>query len=98
MKTFYHFVNGELRPSAAGKTFDKHRPSDGKRIGVVHEGGAAEIDAAVAAARAALGGPWGRMAVDERAALLDRVAAEIDRRSDDFVEAEMNDTGQPKTL
>src|SRR5882724_7703701 len=98
VKEFRHFVNGELVPSARRKMFDKRRPSDGKRIGAIHEGGEAEIDAAVGAARRALRGPWGRMTTDERSALLDRVATEIEGRAEDFVDAEMNDTGQPKSL
>ena len=95
---FRHFVNGKYSPGGSGKTFGKRRPSDGQRIGVVHEAGQAEVDAAVRAARGALDGPWGKMSVEERASLLDAVAAEIDRRAEAFVDAEMNDTGQPQGL
>jgi len=49
----------------------------------------------VAAARAALRGDWGRMALEKRCALLHAVADEITRRFDDFVAAEEADTGQP---
>ena len=98
MPEFRHFVNGEFVPSVGRKTFEKRRPSDGRRIGTIHEGGIEDVDAAVKAARHALRGPWGRMTVEERTALLDRVADEIERRADDFVAAELNDTGQPKSL
>jgi aminomuconate-semialdehyde/2-hydroxymuconate-6-semialdehyde dehydrogenase len=97
-QSFRHFVDGEFIPSASGKTFEKRRPSDGKTIGEIAEAGEVEVDRAVRAARTALAGPWGKMSLDERTALLDRVADEIHRRSDDFVDAEMNDTGQPKSL
>ena len=53
------------------------------------------MDAAVAAARAALRGPWGRMSEQERAAVLRRVADELERRFDDLVAAEVADTGKP---
>jgi aminomuconate-semialdehyde/2-hydroxymuconate-6-semialdehyde dehydrogenase len=53
------------------------------------------VDEAVAAARQALRGPWGRMAEQERAAVLRRVADELERRFDDLVVAEVADTGKP---
>lgn len=97
-KTFRHFVDREFVSSASGKTFEKRRPSDGKVIGTIAEAGAAEVDGAVGAARAALAVPWGKMSLEQRTALLDCVADEIHRRCDDFVDAEMNDTGQPRSL
>jgi aminomuconate-semialdehyde/2-hydroxymuconate-6-semialdehyde dehydrogenase len=93
---FKHFINGEFVGSA--KTFEKRRPSDNALIGYIHEGGQAEIDAAVAAGRAAMKGPWGKMTVEQRTELLHKVADEITRRFADFVQAEMNDTGQPKSM
>ncbi|MEQ8965380.1 MAG: 2-hydroxymuconic semialdehyde dehydrogenase, partial [Azospirillaceae bacterium] len=54
--------------------------------------------AAVAAARAALDGAWGRMPVAERTALLSRVADRITARFDDFLAAEVADTGKPESL
>ncbi|WP_442975424.1 aldehyde dehydrogenase family protein, partial [Salmonella enterica] len=58
----------------------------------------AEVDAAVAAARAALQGEWGRMPVVKRVELLYAVADEINRRFDDFLSAEIADTGKPLSL
>jgi aminomuconate-semialdehyde/2-hydroxymuconate-6-semialdehyde dehydrogenase len=56
------------------------------------------VDAAVKAARAALLGPWGRMELAERTELLYGVANEINRRFDEFLEAEVADTGKPHSL
>ncbi len=95
---FRHYIGGEFTAGGSGRRFGKFRPIDGSLLGQVHEGGAAEVDAAVRAARAALRGPWGRMTIEQRAALLYQVAAEIERRFDDFVAAEMADTGQPRHL
>lgn len=64
----------------------------------MHEAGQAEVDAAVAAGRAALKGEWGRMSVVKRAELLHAVADEIIRRFDEFLAAELADTGKPKAL
>jgi aminomuconate-semialdehyde/2-hydroxymuconate-6-semialdehyde dehydrogenase len=93
-----HFINGEFTQGTSGKGWDNICPIDGSRIGYVPEAGAAEVDAAVKAARAALEGPWGRMTVNERAALLTAVAAEINNRFDEFLEAECLDTGKPMSL
>jgi aminomuconate-semialdehyde/2-hydroxymuconate-6-semialdehyde dehydrogenase len=95
-KLFRHFIDGAFVESR--KTFEKRRPTDNALIGQVCEGGREEVDAAVKAARAAMKGPWGRMPVEQRAELLYKVADEITRRFDDFVAAEMADTGQPKTM
>ncbi|HEY9366756.1 MAG TPA: 2-hydroxymuconic semialdehyde dehydrogenase [Agromyces sp.] len=91
-----NFIDGEFVDGVRG--FDKIDPVDGSLIGQVHEAGAAEVDRAVAAARAALDGPWGRMSVGERARLLRGVADAIERRFDDLVAAEVGDTGKPETL
>lgn len=90
-----HFINGDFVASASGRTFDKRSPLDNNVLSKVHEGGQAEVDAAVSAARSALEGDWGRMATDKRVATLHAVADEITRRFDDFVAAEESDTGQP---
>src|SRR3546814_888659 len=58
----------------------------------------ADVADAVAAARAALGGPWGKMTTAERVKLIVAVADEIDRRSEDFLDAEVADTGKPRHL
>lgn len=96
MKQFLNFINGEF--VATAKTFDKLAPATNRMIGQVHEAGQAEVDAAVAAGQAALRGDWGRMSVVRRAELLHAVADEIDRRFDEFLAAELADTGKPHAL
>jgi aminomuconate-semialdehyde/2-hydroxymuconate-6-semialdehyde dehydrogenase len=95
LQDFKHFINGEFVPSRSGRTFDKRAPTDNRVIGHVAEGGREEIDAAVAAAKAALNGPWGRMTTEQRTAMLHAVADGITKRFDEFVAAEEADTGQP---
>ncbi|NMG36780.1 2-hydroxymuconic semialdehyde dehydrogenase [Azoarcus sp. TTM-91] len=96
MKQIHNFINGEF--VATAQVFDKLSPLDGQRITQVHEAGKLEVDAAVAAAHAALNGPWGRMTVAERVELLNAVADGIKRRFDDFLAAECADTGKPRSL
>jgi len=93
-----HFINGAFVASASGKTFENRAPVDNRVIGLVSEAGQEEVAAAVAAAKAALNGPWGQMPLAERAALLHRVADRINERFDEFLEAECLDTGKPRSL
>ena len=95
MQSVRHFINGEFADSASGRSFDKRSPLDNTVIATVAEGGAAEIDAAVTAARTALHGDWAKLGTDKRLAMLHAVADEMTRRFDDFVAAEEADTGQP---
>jgi aminomuconate-semialdehyde/2-hydroxymuconate-6-semialdehyde dehydrogenase len=96
MKDFLNFINGEF--VATGKTFDKFCPIDNTLLGKVHEAGQAEVDAAVASAHRALKGDWGKMTVAKRTEMLHAVADEINRRFDDFLNAELADTGKPHVL
>jgi aminomuconate-semialdehyde/2-hydroxymuconate-6-semialdehyde dehydrogenase len=98
MKQILNFINGAHTAGQSGKSFRKLNPVDGSLIGMVAEAGRADIDAAVAAARAALDGPWGSMSVAQRVDLLHGVADGIQKRFDDFLEAEMADTGKPYHL
>jgi len=98
MKEFLNFINGEYVRGTSGKTFDDINPVDGSVIGRIYEAGPGEVDAAVAAAQAALKGDWGRLPLLERCKLLDAVADEINRRFDDFLAAELADTGKPRSL
>jgi aminomuconate-semialdehyde/2-hydroxymuconate-6-semialdehyde dehydrogenase len=93
-----HFIDGVFTQGSTGKSWENRSPLDNSIIGRVPEGGKAEIDAAVRAAKAALDGPWGRMTVTERTDLLAAVADEINARFDEFLAAECLDTGKPYSL
>lgn len=96
MKQFHNFIDGVFVPTA--KTFEKRTPITNQVIGLAHEAGQAEVDAAVKAARAALNGEWGKMSVVKRVEMLYAVADEINHRFDEFLEAELADTGKPHSL
>ena len=96
--TFLHFIDNSFVASSPERYFDKRSPVDGSLLGSIAEGGAAEVDAAVQAARRALQGPWGQMSLAKRTDMLHAVAKEIDRRFDDFLDAEVADTGKPRSI
>ncbi|MEO7056581.1 MAG: 2-hydroxymuconic semialdehyde dehydrogenase, partial [Caldimonas sp.] len=96
MKQYRNYIGGEWHDSA--RTFPDLNPVDGSVVAQVHEADRAMVDAAVQAGRRALQGPWGKLQTAERAAMLYAVAAEIERRFADFLEAEMLDTGKPHAM
>src|ERR1700730_10904566 len=95
---FLHFIGGQFVDSESGREFEKRSPVDGSLIGMVAEGGQCEVDAAVRAATDAMGGPWRRLSLAQRTDMLHAVAREIDRRFDDFLDAEVTDTGKPRSV
>ena len=70
-------------------------PATGKPLAWLARGGAAEIDAAVAAARAALAGAWGRTTAAERGRLLQGFAALVLAQVERLAWVEAHDTGKP---
>ncbi|NIB39160.1 2-hydroxymuconic semialdehyde dehydrogenase [Pseudomaricurvus alkylphenolicus] len=88
----HNYVNGQFVSSDT--TFANINPVDGSEINQVAEANADTVDAAVTAARQALEGDWGKMTLEARCALLHRVADGIEARFDEFVAAEMADTGK----
>lgn len=95
MKRFLNYIDGEHAEGRAW--FEDRDPATGQVIAEVAEAGTDEVDRAVQAAKTALRGPWGRMGVQQRGALLARVADGIMERFDEFLEAEIRDTGKPRS-
>ncbi len=89
------FIDGRFVDAIDGRTFPDISPVTGRVIARVAEAGAADVDLAVKAARRALDGPWGSMPVADRLDLLARVADRIMERFDEFLDAEVSDTGKP---
>ncbi|MGB3124346.1 MAG: 2-hydroxymuconic semialdehyde dehydrogenase [Pseudomonas sp.] len=93
---FHNFIDNQWVEGV--RTFDNRNPADNRVIGHIHEAGREQVDAAVKAARAALKGPWGTMTIAQRTALLHKVADGIEQRAEEFVAAEIADTGKPHAL
>jgi aminomuconate-semialdehyde/2-hydroxymuconate-6-semialdehyde dehydrogenase len=96
MKQVPLFIDGVFAQS--GHTFEKRSPLTGRTVALVQQASAVDVDRAVSAARAALRGPWGRMPLAERMDRLHAVADGIMRRFDEFLAAECEDTGKPRSL
>ena len=90
------FINGDFVDAAGGETFEKITPIDGTVQGPVASGQAADVDRAVAAAKAAFDdGRWSGLDPAERKRLLLRFADEIDSAAEQIAMAETTDVGKP---
>ena len=89
-------INNKWVNSASGKTFPTINPSTGEIITQVAEADAADVDIAVAAARAAFDkGAWRKMSAAERGLLLYRLADLIEKHREELAELEALDNGKP---
>jgi acyl-CoA reductase-like NAD-dependent aldehyde dehydrogenase len=90
------FVGGRFAPSISGRTFDTYNPASGTVLARVAEADAADVDAAVRAARQAFeSGPWPKMTAAERGRILWRAADVILKRREEISELETLDSGKP---
>jgi phenylacetaldehyde dehydrogenase len=93
-----HFIAGRWVPSKSGAMFGIDNPATGQRIGECAAGDAADIDAAVKAARAAFEGPWSRFTAAQRGAVLWKIAELVQQNFQQLVELEILDNGLPTPL
>lgn len=97
MKLWYDpreiLIAGRWRPAA--ETLPVEDPSNGATIAEIARGTAADIDEAVAAAEAALRGPWGRMTALDRGRVLTRIGQLVAERTEELALIEAADVGKP---
>lgn len=91
---FGHFIGGAWHAPASGAQFVSHAPASGERLADIAQGDAADIDAAVAAARAAQQG-WLALGGTGRARHLYALARMVQRHSRLFAVLEALDNGKP---
>ena len=90
---FHNTVAGKLQPTSG--TFESFDPFTGRPWALIPRGGAAEVDAAVAAAKAAFRSPeWGGLTVSARGKLLVRLAGLIEENAERLAAIETRDNGK----
>ncbi|HET9456056.1 MAG TPA: aldehyde dehydrogenase family protein, partial [Candidatus Limnocylindrales bacterium] len=88
------FIDGAAAPSSSGTWLEVRSPATREIVGRVPAGTEADVDRAVAAARAAFrDGRWHRMLMADRVAILNRLADVIDEHADDLARLEVLQTG-----
>jgi aldehyde dehydrogenase (NAD+) len=89
-----HVINGSWLEPAAGQFFDTVDPSNGEKLASVAQGSAADIDAAVRAARAAFP-KWQSLTPHMRARYLYAIARQVQKHSRRLAVLETMDNGKP---
>ncbi len=89
---FGHFIDGNF--TAPGATFEVQNPATGAAIAKVTQGTAADVDAAVKAARKAQG-PWAKLSGHERARYLYAIARHVQQHARFLAVLETVDNGKP---
>ncbi|KFY01756.1 hypothetical protein O988_02550 [Pseudogymnoascus sp. VKM F-3808] len=90
------FINGEFQAIDESQTFDLHSPSTGELIAKVPEATAKDVDAAVAAAKAAFPA-WSALSPKERSVYLSRLASLLAEHSAELAQLEAKSMGRPVT-
>ena len=93
-RRFGVFINGAWQEPADGKYFDTVDPSSGEKLATVAQGGVADIDAAVKAARAAASN-WRVLSPHMRARYLYALARLVQKHSRLLAVLETMDNGKP---
>jgi acyl-CoA reductase-like NAD-dependent aldehyde dehydrogenase len=92
-------IIGSERPVAAdGRTFATLDPASGREIAQVPHAGEADVELAVAAARAAFEGAWSALAPAERGRMIGALADAMADHAEELAQIESLDNGKPVKL
>ncbi len=89
------FIDGKWVDAESGKTFSTPNPATGETLAEVAEADRADVDKAVAAARKAYDGKWGKMSARDRGRLLYKLSQLIEEHTPELAELETADNGKP---
>ena len=92
-----NLIDGRLQAPQLDAWLDVHEPATGRMFVHCPDSAAVDVDAAVAAASRAAAG-WAGTPVERRAELLQRLAALIETRLEEFAALESRDSGKPLSL
>lgn len=88
-------IGGAWREGGSDDRLPIENPSTGEVLGSIRAASPSNVDDAVAAARGALSGPWGKLPASERGRLLSRIGTAVLAQIDDLAALEALDVGKP---
>ncbi len=97
LRRYGHFIANQWCDAADGGEIVIKNPSDGSDLALIARGTKADIDLAVAAARAALHDEWGKMSATMRGRVLHRMSEAVLGNIDLLTDLESKDVGKPLT-
>src|SRR5436305_8063113 len=89
------FINNDWRDASGGQTLEVVNPATEEVIAEVASADRSDIDAAVAAARAALNGPWGKLSARDRGRLIWKIGEKLMEKADELARLETLHNGKP---
>ena len=92
-----NYINGAFSDPVGGQFLDNIDPSTGNAYGLIPRSQAADVDLAIAAAKAAFPA-WSSLSAAERSSWLMKVSNAIDAKLDTLAHAESKDNGKPLKL
>ena len=90
-------IGGEWRRASGGGTIPVEDPSTGSSVGAIARSTGADVEAAVAAARMAFEGAWGRLPAFERGRLLAALGRAVLAHAEELAALETLDVGKPRS-
>jgi betaine-aldehyde dehydrogenase len=93
-QNFRNVINGELVGAASGETYDVVNPATGQVYAQAPASGPEDVDRAMQAAGQAFE-TWGETTPAERQLAMLKIADALEKRMDEFVRAECDNTGKP---
>ncbi len=89
------FINGEWRDAASGRTLPVVNPATEETIAEVASADKSDVDAAVAAARAAFDGPWSKLSARDRGRVIWKLGEKLMEKADEIARLETLHNGKP---
>ena len=93
IRSFKNLIGGEWVDAASGETFESLSPADGEALGTFPRSGAADVDRAVEAAKAAFE-EWRLVPAPERGLVLLRFARLLEEAKDELTELMTHEMGK----
>ncbi|QTN38166.1 aldehyde dehydrogenase [Cryomorphaceae bacterium] len=97
MEKLQNYIGGQLVPPQSGAYIDNYDPSRGQVYSLIPDSDAADVQAAVDAAKEAFPG-WSSMSIQERSRIMVRISELIGANLDRLAAAESKDNGKPVSL
>lgn len=91
---YSNLIGGKHVQAQSEQTLPIINPATGERLGTCPASGAADVEAAVKAARSALEGKWGRTAPGTRTKMLFKAAQLLEERANELAEIESRNNGK----
>ncbi|MCO6460114.1 MAG: aldehyde dehydrogenase [Saprospiraceae bacterium] len=93
----HNFIDGKYQPALSGATIPNVNPSTGQVYGTIADSDENDVNLAVHIAQKAFPA-WSQTSLDQRFAILNRIADIIDNKMDELALAESTDNGKPLWL